>query len=358
MPKYKNLVFKGGGVRGIAYVGALEFFFREGLMQSIERVAGTSVGAITAAVLALNYGDFEKVQAVNKSLEYRKIPSSGGRPTKRVGKLETVPQALKGRFRGLFSNAQCSLRLIQGMGWYSSQYVYKWIRDIIAEEFSVRKKAYTFRDFRDSGIHKSGRPFLDLYVTGTDLSNRTSRVFSYETTPDMEVALAVRISMSIPLFFETVPFRFPGTDSDQLYSDGGVLWNYPISLFDDPKYCSELEDGINLETLGFFLFSSPESTHYKQIHSVVDYVGALFESLILVQEQFTLYGPRNKKRSIFIDDMGVPPTQFDIEPDSDTYRGLYSSGFSAAEAYFSGRSGWETFIEKIRIRFGWRGTEY
>jgi len=38
-------------------------------------------------------------------------------------------------------------------------------------------------------------------ITGTDISNRTVRVFSLESTPDMEVALAVRISMSIPLFF-------------------------------------------------------------------------------------------------------------------------------------------------------------
>jgi len=358
MPKYKNLVFKGGGVRGIAYVGALEYFFREGLMRSIERVAGTSVGAITAAVLALNYEDFKKVQAVNDSLEYHRVPYTGGRPKKRADASENVPHALGGRFRSLFANAQCSLRLIQGMGWYSSKYVYGWMRDVVAGEFSVRKKAYTFRDFRDASMHKSGRPFLDLYITGTDLSNRTSRVFSYETTPDMEVALAVRISMSIPLFFETVPFRFPGTDKDQLYSDGGVLWNYPISLFDDPKYCDKLDDGINLETLGFFLFSSPESTHYKDIHSVVDYVGALFESLILVQEQFTLYGPRNKKRSIFINDMGIPPTQFDLVPGGDTYRGLYASGLEAAEAYFTDRTSWETLIDKIRTRFGWQGTEY
>ena len=48
MPSYKNLVFKGGGVRGIAYVGALKYLYENGLTRSLERVAGTSAGAITA----------------------------------------------------------------------------------------------------------------------------------------------------------------------------------------------------------------------------------------------------------------------------------------------------------------------
>ena len=123
---------------------------------------------------------------------------------------------------------------MQEKGWYSSDYLYTWIREVIATEYTVKKAAYTFRDFKDETIHSGHRRFLDLRITGTDVTNRRARVFSFETTPDMEVALAVRISMSIPLFFESVPFRYPGTASDQLYVDGGVMWNYPISIFDHP----------------------------------------------------------------------------------------------------------------------------
>lgn len=41
---YKNLVFKGGGIRGIAYVGVIEVLDENDILQQIERVAGTSAG--------------------------------------------------------------------------------------------------------------------------------------------------------------------------------------------------------------------------------------------------------------------------------------------------------------------------
>lgn len=52
---YRNLVFEGGGVRGIAYTGALSALEQRGTLRQIERVGGTSVGAITALLVALNY---------------------------------------------------------------------------------------------------------------------------------------------------------------------------------------------------------------------------------------------------------------------------------------------------------------
>jgi NTE family protein len=53
--EYENLVFEGGGVKGIAYVGALQELENQGILQHIKNVAGTSAGAITATLLALNY---------------------------------------------------------------------------------------------------------------------------------------------------------------------------------------------------------------------------------------------------------------------------------------------------------------
>ncbi len=44
----RNLVFEGGGVRGIAYAGALRVLEERGSLSVVERVGGTSVGAVTA----------------------------------------------------------------------------------------------------------------------------------------------------------------------------------------------------------------------------------------------------------------------------------------------------------------------
>lgn len=52
---YRNLVFEGGGVRGIAYAGALNVLDERGLLRSVEQVGGTSVGAVTALLLAVGY---------------------------------------------------------------------------------------------------------------------------------------------------------------------------------------------------------------------------------------------------------------------------------------------------------------
>jgi NTE family protein len=52
MSQFRNLVFEGGGVKGIAYAGAIEVLEKESILSDIKRVAGTSAGAITAALLA------------------------------------------------------------------------------------------------------------------------------------------------------------------------------------------------------------------------------------------------------------------------------------------------------------------
>ncbi len=57
--EYKNLVLEGGGIRGLAYPGALKVLEQKGIIKNIERVAGTSAGAITALMVSLGYNSYE-----------------------------------------------------------------------------------------------------------------------------------------------------------------------------------------------------------------------------------------------------------------------------------------------------------
>ena len=66
---FKNLVFEGGGVKGIAYVGALEVLDKEGILKNIKRVAGTSAGAMVAVLVGLNYTATEKIQHLGLNRE-------------------------------------------------------------------------------------------------------------------------------------------------------------------------------------------------------------------------------------------------------------------------------------------------
>ncbi|MDQ7797009.1 MAG: patatin-like phospholipase family protein [Spirochaetia bacterium] len=354
MVHYRNLVFKGGGVRGIAYLGALQYLYEHNYMQYVERVAGTSAGAITALATALNLGSFDELKRISDSLDFRRVPAEEDERSIRNNPPRLF--ALTDRYRelALFKNLQCSMRLVQEKGWYSSDYFYKWLRALIAGQFAVEKEFYTFADFRDASLHRDGREFLNLYVTGTDITNRMARVFSFETTPEMEVALAVRISMSIPLFFEAIEYQYPGTDSPQLYADGGVMWNYPVNIFDEPRFGRLQENGINQETLGFFIFTSPDRTHYKPVKNMIDYVSALFESLLLVQEHLTATGEKNFGRTVFIDDCGVRPTDFDIDTRDDRYATLFKSGYEATKDFFSAKTDWASFFRGLRARLGWK----
>ena len=60
-----DLVFEGGGIRGIVFVGALREFARRG--HTPGRIMGTSAGAITATALATGYDADEMFAAMKKA---------------------------------------------------------------------------------------------------------------------------------------------------------------------------------------------------------------------------------------------------------------------------------------------------
>ena len=55
----KNLVFEGAGLRGIAYCGAIKELESRKLIAGIEKVGGTSAGAVTALCISLGYNSDE-----------------------------------------------------------------------------------------------------------------------------------------------------------------------------------------------------------------------------------------------------------------------------------------------------------
>ena len=67
---YADLVCKGGGVKGIALVGALSYFEECGYVW--KKVAGTSVGAIIASLVAVGYSASE-IKDIMYNLDYKKF---------------------------------------------------------------------------------------------------------------------------------------------------------------------------------------------------------------------------------------------------------------------------------------------
>ena len=59
-----DLVFEGGGAKGMVFVGAMAEFFSRG--HTVGRIMGTSAGAITAALTAAGYNTQEMMDALKE----------------------------------------------------------------------------------------------------------------------------------------------------------------------------------------------------------------------------------------------------------------------------------------------------
>lgn len=271
----RNLALEGGGVKGLVYPGALQVMQAEGILPKIENVAGTSAGSIVAALIALGYTP-EQMQALMLDLDFRQFEDGsplGG------------PERFFSRF-----------------GWFKGDYFLEWMQCRVKEQ--TGNPNATFAD-----LHKNRPKFKELFVLSTDLSRRRSQVFSFDTSPDLPVAQAVRASMSIPLFFEGYSiddslFGETGEKQD-LFVDGGVLDNYPIELFD--------RNGVNPRTIGLFLVNTkaPANADHR-IDSFPEYARNLFEALLNVQVNAFNNSPDDQKRTIQINDLGVGTTDFSL----------------------------------------------
>jgi NTE family protein len=70
--QFRNLVFEGGGVKGIAYVGAMQVLAQRGVLTDVRRVGGASAGAINALILALGFDPAEQ-KAILESADFSRF---------------------------------------------------------------------------------------------------------------------------------------------------------------------------------------------------------------------------------------------------------------------------------------------
>ncbi|MBN1205196.1 MAG: patatin-like phospholipase family protein [Myxococcaceae bacterium] len=292
----KNLVFQGGGVKGIAYVGALRVLQAQDLLRSVRNVAGTSAGAITAALVAVG-ATADEMNAILGSTDFASFMDG------------------KGGFIG------DTVRLVKDFGIYKGDEFEQWCRQQIGN-LTARSTGQAQPDLTFGQLcvlaQKEPERFRELHVVTTNLSRQTPEVFCAHTQPDVPLWKAVRMSMSIPLFFEA--FRFNGN----IYVDGGISWNYPIDLFDGlmrqpviGKPPVPPEVGICQETLGFSLGTKAQIEHLERygtppevpITGLESYVKALFSFMLDAANQLRL-DPDSMQRTVFIDNANVSTTDF------------------------------------------------
>jgi NTE family protein len=260
---YKNLVFEGGGVRGMAYAGAIKTLEEKGILQNIERTAGSSAGAIAALVVSLNYTAME-IDSIMSGLKVEQFNDGGG----------SVLGGIK--------------RLKKMYGWYRGNAFERWLEKVI--EYKTGNPNLNFNDLHELMHTKKG--IRDFYCTGTNITRQRVEVFSYASTPSMPLKTAVRISCSIPLYFEPVFIDSLGLEVKkplpghryQLYVDGGMIANYPISIFDtcachgNALTCSHAK--FNPETIGLKLERPEQIEQFKQSDDIPAYTVSSFNEYL------------------------------------------------------------------------------
>jgi NTE family protein len=316
-PTIRNLVFEGGGIKGIAYGGALEALAKRGMLDSVQRVGGTSVGAITAVLLAVGYSPQEIIETVNRL---------------------SIKQFNDGR--GFFVGG--SRRLVKNFGWYRGERFSQWIEACLKSKTGLPNLT-----FAQLHARAGAGGFRDLYVTGTNLTQQRTEIFSHETYPQMRIVDAVRISMSIPFYFRAVFLdstaqvvqRMRPGQRVNVFADGGIAANFPLFLFDSTKYISANTNPNrfydNPETLGFRLvrseqLNSPDEPAPYRIDSFGSYVGAFYNMVI---SGLNLSKPSQYRRVVSINSLNFSPKIKHI-PLAQKLR-LIKSGHDAVEQFFS-----------------------
>jgi len=302
-----DAVFEGGGVKGIGLVGALCYAEKEMNIQW-QNVAGTSAGAIVAALAACGYSS-DKIKEIMFGLDFSLVKDEG--------------------FLDRFSVPGKVLSLLVEKGIYEGKFIETFMEDILQKN-GVR----TFGDLRVPG-ETNPRYMYRLNVIASDISRGRLLVLpqdirDYGCDPDsFSVARAVRMSMSIPVFYEpvAVDFMADGKPRKSYIVDGGILSNFPVWLFDcpcDPPW----------PTFGFKLVE-PGQEEPRNIKNIVDFLAAMVGTMIEAHDVRHIQDA-NFKRTIGIPTMGVKTTEFNISSHRKDL--LFQAGYNAAKDFFNGYS--------------------
>lgn len=284
----KNIVFEGAGIRGVAYCGAIGELERRGMLPAIEKVGGTSAGAITALCVSLGYSSSE-IEELLYATNFSKFND------------------------GRFFFAGGINRMNKYFGWYRGNKFVNWLEDIIA-----RKTGNGDINFEE--LHKKG--FKDLYITATMLNEQKLVILSRKTYPQMKIKDAVRISISIPLYFEAVfidkegkTFRHPKNKQGlDIMVDGGFTGNFPIKIFDSISGTSKESVIVNNTTIGFRIDNEQQIENdrlHKELTGMpvgnLKEYGKAFYNIIIENLNRQALSEEDWRRTVSINDGSIQP---------------------------------------------------
>jgi NTE family protein len=258
-----DMVFEGGGAKGMAFVGALQEI--EDRQHTPARLLGASAGAIMATFLAAGYDSEEMADALNETeadqpvflgfLETPPKPSpeelqnSAFRQLLRDVNIRIIPDIVEDKIDDAITKQLASSPLtsrifsfIDKGGFYAANRFLKWLREKLNSGIYPlergafgKNKARAFGDMNLLEYYQATG--VDLSLVGSDTTDAGLLILNHRTAPQCPLVWAVRMSMSFPMLWQEVVWQsewgtYRGKDiSGHTVVDGGMLSNFPIELF-------------------------------------------------------------------------------------------------------------------------------
>jgi NTE family protein len=341
----RNLIFEGGGIKGIAYIGALKNAQTKNLFnfEDIINIGGTSAGAITGFLLALDYS-LDEMEDILREFDITEIFLDDDSIKNEF--LEIKENFTSNLLVNTFRVGKFLKKISDSFGLFPGKEFIKFCETKIAAKLG---RHATFRDLQER-IEQGGEgnKFKFLYLIGSNLTTGDSETFSHIDTPDMIISDAVRISMSIPLIWPPHKYyiknelneRVVRTDrQNDNYVDGGLLNNYPIGIF-DRKVVTRNSESIffNSETLGFRLSKPFKSYAKQQPHDeetggelIFPYLTSLFNFYFKKEEINHTKRDHDQLRTVYIDSLGLSALDFNLTRDA--MDNLIESGRRAVDEF-------------------------
>ncbi|RCH65746.1 Patatin [Streptomyces sp. SDr-06] len=294
-----DVVLEGGGVRGLGAAGAVIRLLEDGY--TFPRAAGTSVGAIAAALVAAG-ADAKELRGIMERLDLSRVPD------RRPPGLPVVSEGVG---------------LLGARGAYRGDWIREWIEEELAE-----LGVSTFADLRaddpgaDAGLTDDQK--YKLVVLATDVTRgRLLRLpWDYHLfglkAEEQKVADAVRCSLSIPFYFQPCALTDPVIQESSVIVDGGILSNFAVDIFDRTdgkkarwptfgvRIIPDLPAGIaNLAPLAARVMYPP----LVLLQQVVT-------TALVGRDQTSLERPGVRERTMDVDCAGVGVTDFRIGPEA------------------------------------------
>lgn len=285
-----DAVFEGGGVRGIAFIGAIQAM--EEADVEWERLAGTSAGAVIAALVASGYKSYEIRDLLNK-FNFSKF-----RGKTILNRIPVIGHLLE---------------LIVHLGIYKNNYLETWMDSLLLE-----KGVKTFADLPDG----------KLKIIASDVSNGQMLILPDDldrygmTLDDLRVSTAVMMSASLPFFFRPVIWKSKDRNKSYIL-DGGLLSNFPIWLYDT--------DNPRFPTFGFHFVKDKVN-----IDAVIPTPIHLFKNIFKTMIQAHDLRHMNEEtieRTIQIPTGDITATDFELNEKEIDF--LYKSGYTSTKRFLS-----------------------